>query len=92
MSSSKIRQKKVGNEIAAIMNSKGYDVSGRQCMTRINTMKRTYKTIKDHNSRSGNNKRTWKYYDVSITLEIDPFNHVTVEHRPIRLYSCVELY
>ncbi|XP_024880802.1 uncharacterized protein LOC112460385 isoform X1 [Temnothorax curvispinosus] len=63
MSSGKISQKKVWNEIAAIMNSKGYDVSSRQCMTRINTMKRTYKTIKDHNLRSGNNKRTWKYYD-----------------------------
>ncbi|CAL1672893.1 unnamed protein product [Lasius platythorax] len=27
-------------------------------------MKRTYKTIKDHNAKSGNNKRTWKYYEI----------------------------
>lgn len=66
MSSGKISQKKAWDNIAAIMNNKGYNVSGRQCMTRINTMKRTYKTIKDHNSKSGNNKRTWKYYEVSI--------------------------
>lgn len=31
-------------------------------------MKRTYKTIKEHNAKSGNNARTWKYYEVSITL------------------------
>lgn len=68
MSSGKMSHKKAWDEIAAIMNTKGYNVSGRQCMTRINTMKRTYKTIKDHNAKSGNNTRTWKYYEVSITL------------------------
>ncbi|EFN87896.1 hypothetical protein EAI_13710 [Harpegnathos saltator] len=31
-------------------------------------MKRTYKTIKDHNSKSGNNNRTWKYYEVMESL------------------------
>ncbi|CAL1681036.1 unnamed protein product [Lasius platythorax] len=64
MSSGKISHKKAWNEIATIMSGKGYNVSDRQCMTRINTMKRTYKTIKDHNAKSGNNKRTWKYYEI----------------------------
>lgn len=68
MSSGKISHKKAWNEIATTMNAKEYNVSGRQCMTRINTMKRTYKTIKDHNAKSGNNKRTWQYYEVSVTL------------------------
>lgn len=64
ISSGKTSHKKAWNEIAAIMQTKGYAVTGRQCMTRINTMKRTYKTIKDHNSKSGNNTRAWKYYEV----------------------------
>ncbi|XP_077277310.1 uncharacterized protein LOC143905644 isoform X4 [Temnothorax americanus] len=68
MSSGKMSHKKAWDEIARVMNVKGYDVSGKQCMTRINTMKRTYKTVKDHNGRSGNNKRTWKYYDAMESL------------------------
>lgn len=66
MSAGKISHKKAWDQIAAAMNTKGYNVSGRQCTTKINTMKRTYKTIKDHNARSGNNKRTWKYYQVNL--------------------------
>lgn len=68
MSSGKISHKKAWDEMSTIMNAKGHTFSGRQCMTKVNTMKRTYKTIKDHNSKSGNNNRTWKYYEVSITL------------------------
>ena len=33
-----------------------------------NKYKRTYKTIKNHNAKSGNNTRTWKYYEISTTL------------------------
>ncbi|XP_018301773.1 uncharacterized protein [Mycetomoellerius zeteki] len=63
-----ISHKKAWNEIAANMHTKGYNVSGKQCMTRINTMKRTYKTIKDHNAKSGNNTRRWKYYEIMENL------------------------
>lgn len=28
-------------------------------------MKRMYKTIKDHNNKSGNNARKWEYFDVT---------------------------
>lgn len=37
----KISHKKAWNQIADIMNAKGYFVTGKQCNTRINTMKRT---------------------------------------------------
>lgn len=66
MYSGKISHKKAWEEIAEILNNKGYVVTAKQCTTRVNTMKRTYKNIKDHNKKSGNNKRTWKYYNVSI--------------------------
>lgn len=66
MYSGKISHKKAWKEIAEILNNKGYVVTAKQCTTRVNTMKRTYKNIKDYNKKSGNNKRTWKYYNVSI--------------------------
>ncbi|XP_025163486.1 uncharacterized protein LOC105192350 isoform X2 [Harpegnathos saltator] len=68
MSSGKISHKKAWDEMSTTMNAKGHMFSGRQCMTKINIMKRTYKTIKDHNSKSGNNNRTWKYYEVMESL------------------------
>ncbi|XP_077262561.1 uncharacterized protein LOC143897628 [Temnothorax americanus] len=60
--------KKVWEQIAQVMNSKGYTVTGRQCTTRVNTMKRTYKAVRDHNRQSGNNKRPWKYFEVMESL------------------------
>lgn len=66
MSSGKITHKKAWDKIAAAMNEKGYTFTGKQCSTRFNTMKRTYKGVKDHNNKSGNNKRTWPYYEVNI--------------------------
>ncbi|KYN06771.1 hypothetical protein ALC62_02271 [Cyphomyrmex costatus] len=66
MYSGRISQKKAWDQIAQVMNSKNYMVTGRQCTTRVNTMKRTYKAVKDHNGKSGNNKRSWKYFDVRI--------------------------
>lgn len=66
MSSGKITQNKVWNKISTVMNNKGYIVTGRQCCTRFNTMKRTYKSVKDYNNKSGNNRRTWPYLEVSV--------------------------
>ncbi|XP_071652596.1 uncharacterized protein [Temnothorax longispinosus] len=31
-------------------------------------MKRTYKSIKDHNNKSGNDKRSWKYFELMDNL------------------------
>ncbi|XP_071574567.1 uncharacterized protein [Temnothorax nylanderi] len=68
MYSGKITHKKAWEEIAEVLNNEGYIVTAKQCTTRVNTMKRTYKNVKDHNNKSGNNKRTWKYYDVMENL------------------------
>jgi len=64
----KISHKKIWEQIAQILNKKGYMVTGRQCCTRVNTMKRTYKSIKDFNKKSGNGRRDWKYFDVMENL------------------------
>lgn len=56
MSSGKITYKRAWEQIAQTLKNKGYMIIAKQCNTRVNTMKRTYKTIKDHNKRTGNNK------------------------------------
>lgn len=68
MYSGRISHKKAWEQIALVLNNKGYMVTARQCTTRVNTMKRTYKTVRDHNKKSGNYKRTWKYIVVSVYM------------------------
>lgn len=46
----------------------GHDVTSPQCQSKFNGMKRTFKSIKDHNSKSGNNLRSWAYTEVMDSL------------------------
>lgn len=46
------------------MTEKGYNISGKKCCTKFQTLKRTYKQIKDHNNKSGNSRKTWEFLDV----------------------------
>lgn len=66
--------KKAWDKISQMMNEKNYSVTGRQCSTRLNIMKCTYKTVKDHNNKSGNNTRNWKYYEVSDKYKVEKMN------------------
>lgn len=66
--SSKISQKKVWERISEVLKSKGIKATGPQCLSKFNGLKRTYKSIKDHNGKSGSNTRTWPYLDVRFNL------------------------
>ncbi|KYN18885.1 hypothetical protein ALC57_08791 [Trachymyrmex cornetzi] len=55
ITSGKMSQRRAWNSISEVLCSHGYDVTGPQCQSKFNGMKRTYKSIKDHNSKSGNN-------------------------------------
>ncbi|XP_025161330.1 hybrid signal transduction histidine kinase M-like isoform X2 [Harpegnathos saltator] len=66
--SGKMSQKKVWNNIASALSVKGYNVTGPEYLSKFHGMKRTYKSIKDHNSKSGNNLRTWPYMEVMESL------------------------
>lgn len=68
ITSGKMTHKKVWNNIASVLLTKGYCVNGSQCLSKYNGMKRTYKSIKDHNSKSGNNPRTWSYMSIMESL------------------------
>ena len=37
--------------------------TGTQCKARIKYLRDEYKRVKDHNSRSGNNRESFEYYD-----------------------------
>lgn len=56
--------KKIWNEIAKIMTEKGHAVTGPQCAAKLRSLKKSYKSVKDHNNKSGNNRRTWQFFEV----------------------------
>lgn len=66
--SGKMSQKKVWDAISKKLIEKGYIVSGPQCMSKFAGLKRTYKATKDHNMKSGNNTRSWVYYNLMNDL------------------------
>lgn len=59
----KISKKKFFDTISEEMKSKGFDVTGNQCKTKVESLKRQYKSIKDHNNKSGNDRRDWRYLE-----------------------------
>lgn len=63
-------QKKVWEIIAKQLCVKGYSVTGPQCAAKMRSLKKTYKSVKDHNYKSGNDKRTWQFYEVGILQNI----------------------
>lgn len=48
------------------MKDAGYHISGIKCTTKFQCLKRTYKSVTDHNKKSGNNRRKWEYYEVLL--------------------------
>lgn len=61
-------QKRVWNAISDILCNHGHNITGPQCQSKFNSMKRTFKSIKDHNSKSGNNPRSWLYTELMESL------------------------
>ena len=52
----KKKNKIIWDEIAGIMNSKGFNESEtKTCETKFKNLKRSYMTCLDHNNKSGNN-------------------------------------
>ncbi|KAK0167762.1 hypothetical protein PV327_001626 [Microctonus hyperodae] len=61
----KISQKKFWSKISEELKTKGYDVTGPQCHSKLRSLKKTYKSTKDYNQKSGNNRKTWQFYEVT---------------------------
>ncbi|PIO39585.1 hypothetical protein AB205_0195570 [Aquarana catesbeiana] len=45
------------------MAAEGFERTSCQCRAKLKKLKGQYKKFKDDNSRSGNSRRTWKWYD-----------------------------
>lgn len=64
LKSGKLPQKKVWESIAQKLIEKGYHVTGGQCSSKLRSLKKTYKSIKDYNNKSGNDKRSWQFFEI----------------------------
>ena len=53
------------------MHSRGWSLAWLQSDTKYKSLKRKYKLIKDHNNRSSSDRRTWEYFDVSLSFLTD---------------------
>ncbi|XP_026476419.1 trihelix transcription factor GTL1-like [Ctenocephalides felis] len=64
--SGKMSQKKLWQEISAVLNTHGYIITGPQCLSKFSGMKKTYKKIRDHNNKSGNSAKHRPYLTVRL--------------------------
>lgn len=60
----KFSHKKCWELVAEVLKNHGYSITGSQCASKFRSLKKTYKSIKDHNSKSGNDRRTWQHFEV----------------------------
>lgn len=60
----KISVKQCWNVISKKMKDAGYEISNLKCSTKLQCLKRTYKSVSDHNKKSGNNRKHWEYYEI----------------------------
>ncbi|XP_012217563.1 uncharacterized protein [Linepithema humile] len=63
-SSGKYSHKKIWDEISITLVEKGHLTTGPQCAAKLRSLKKTYKSVKDHNNLSGNDRRTWQFYEI----------------------------
>lgn len=67
-------QKKAWSLIAVKLLKHGYNITGPQCLSKFSGLKRTYKTVQDHNNKFGNGTRTWPYFSyMDDLLGLKPF-------------------
>ncbi|XP_039305619.1 uncharacterized protein LOC120357880 [Solenopsis invicta] len=59
----KMLLRKLWQLVADKMRENGYNIPATKCATKMDTLKRQYKKVFDHNKQSGNNLMTYKYFD-----------------------------
>ncbi|XP_018405844.1 PREDICTED: uncharacterized protein LOC108782162 [Cyphomyrmex costatus] len=57
-------QKKTWEEISKILKCKGHNITGLMCAAKLRSLKKTYKSIKDHNNKSGNDRKSWQFFEI----------------------------
>ncbi|XP_025154010.1 uncharacterized protein LOC112588408 [Harpegnathos saltator] len=59
--------KKHWDTISQLVQERHY-ISGFKCSTKLQALKRTYKSIMDHNNKTGNNRKDWEYLQIMQEL------------------------
>ena len=65
----------IANKLNSLLKDQGISRfrTGTQCKARIKYLQDEYKRVKDHNSRSGNNRETFEYYEeIDVVLGCKP--------------------
>ncbi|XP_070409485.1 zinc finger and SCAN domain-containing protein 29-like [Nothobranchius furzeri] len=57
-----VRNEKIFQGLALAMFTHGFERTSKQCREKIKKLKAEYRSIKDHNSMSGANRRQWKWF------------------------------
>lgn len=57
----RLNKNKAFQEIAIILQEKNFHFTDAQCASRMKTLIRQYKTVKDNNNTSGRQRKTFKY-------------------------------
>ncbi|KAL0130410.1 hypothetical protein PUN28_002232 [Cardiocondyla obscurior] len=61
-----LNEEEINRIISQKVKEKSYNITGGQCKSKFNGLKKTYKNIKDHNNKNGNNKRNWSHFEVKL--------------------------
>ncbi|XP_047990422.1 uncharacterized protein LOC125229590 [Leguminivora glycinivorella] len=64
LDSGSISQKVLFRLVEKDMQNKGFNVTATQCMVKIHSLKKTYRSIKEYNQVNRLIPRRWKYYDL----------------------------
>ncbi|KYN10149.1 hypothetical protein ALC57_17725 [Trachymyrmex cornetzi] len=66
----KVSHKKCWEMVSKSLKDHAHSITGPQCAYKLRSLKKTYKSIKNHNNKSGNNRRTWHHFEVLKTIII----------------------
>lgn len=57
-------QKKTWEEVSKTLKHNGHNITGPMCAAKLRSLKKTYKAVKDHNNKSGNDRRSWQFFEI----------------------------
>ena len=78
------RKQPLHEKIARELKAKGYNRDVEQIKTKIKNLRSMYRSIKDHNNKSGNDKKTGQFYE-----ELDAIlGHRPASTPPVVLDAC----
>ena len=78
------RKHPLHEKIARELTRRGYNREADQIKTKIKNLKSTYRSIKDHNNKTGNEEKTGQFYEELDTI----LGHRPASTPPVILDAC----